>query len=557
MSVRECGFCGRHRLVKDRVDGRARCATCRNRDPDTWIECGSCHRARPVNARAADGTARCGTCYAREHAPTVSCQRCGTLGPVAVRAGGRTGATQTLCMSCHPHPARRCGGCGRTRRVAVKATAASTDLCPTCYQAPTLTCSRCGITDLCRRTGPAGAPLCFRCQLTEKLDRLLTPPGHSRPPTRLHPFRDAVLAVHNPRTALHWLRSPAAALLTRISAGELPLTHASLDTANLGVPTHANSVEHLRRLLVASGALPERDEHLARLRLHATELSDTLTHHADQHLFRSYALWHVLRRAGTTPLSPSAAHRARSQLTAATRLLTALRHAGTDLAHAQQSDLDDWLATAPPHPHGARSFLTWAANRRSTTIALPPAARTELPRDFTDDQHRWRLANRLLHDDTIAVADRVAGLLVLLYGQRAPKITQLTVDDVRTSGTEIRLALGHDELLLPEPLARLITRLPDKPPAGIATHLATPRWLFPGRLPDRPLHPCSLMRRLAAHDIPLRLIRNAALLDLARELPALVLADLLGLHINTATRWTDAAAGRWSTYAAHRSTTTP
>ncbi|MFD8564605.1 hypothetical protein ACFV1N_45705 [Streptosporangium canum] len=37
---------------------------------------------------------------------------------------------------------------------------------------------------------------------------------------------------------------------------------------------------------------------------------------------------------------------------------------------------------------------------------------------------------RLLVDDTVVVADRVAGLLVLLHAQRATRITRLTAKHV-------------------------------------------------------------------------------------------------------------------------------
>jgi hypothetical protein len=47
--------------------------------------------------------------------------------------------------------------------------------------------------------------------------------------------------------------------------------------------------------------------------------------------------------------------------------------------------------------------------------------------------------------------------------------------------------------------------------------------------------------------------RNTALLQLGAELPSLVLADLLGVHINTAERWNAAAGARWTNYVATRS----
>ena len=44
--------------------------------------------------------------------------------------------------------------------------------------------------------------------------------------------------------------------------------------------------------------------------------------------------------------------------------------------------------------------------------------------------------------------------------------------------------------------------------------------------------------------------RRAALLSLAAQLPAAVLAGLLGLHETTAAKWMHQAAGDWSHYAA-------
>ncbi len=45
------------------------------------------------------------------------------------------------------------------------------------------------------------------------------------------------------------------------------------------------------------------------------------------------------------------------------------------------------------------------------------------------------------------------------------------------------------------------------------------------------------------------------LLQLGAELPRIVLADLLGIHISTAERWNAAAGARWSSYAARSATT--
>jgi hypothetical protein len=59
------------------------------------------------------------------------------------------------------------------------------------------------------------------------------------------------------------------------------------------------------------------------------------------------------------------------------------------------------------------------------------------------------------------------------------------------------------------------------------------RWLFPGLVPGRPTANHALTTRLSRHDINVRIARNGALAALAADLPAAVLADLLGMHINT------------------------
>jgi hypothetical protein len=61
-----------------------------------------------------------------------------------------------------------------------------------------------------------------------------------------------------------------------------------------------------------------------------------------------------------------------------------------------------------------------------------------------------------------------------------------------------------------------------------------------------------MMRRLNQLGVPTRAGRNATLLHIAATTPPAVFADLLGLDISTATRWTAVAGGSWMTYAAER-----
>jgi len=84
-------------------------------------------------------------------------------------------------------------------------------------------------------------------------------------------------------------------------------------------------------------------------------------------------------------------------------------------------------------------------------------------------------------------------------------------------------------------------------PDTILTRLAgPPSWLFPGNDPTRPASHAYLLTGLRRHGITTHAARNTAVGTLAAELPAPVLADITGLHITTATRWTRSTRSDWT-----------
>ena len=148
----------------------------------------------------------------------------------------------------------------------------------------------------------------------------------------------------------------------------------------------------------------------------------------------------------------------------------------------------------------------------------------------------------------------MAGALVLLYGQIPTRIVELTVDSVTTTATDTYLVLRDQPVLLPPPLAALTLEL-----AARSTHeqstssTGTPAWLFPGARPGSHFYAGRLSTALNKKlGIFVRPARGAALSALAADLPAPVLADLLGLSITTATRWSALAARDNADYVAAR-----
>jgi hypothetical protein len=305
-------------------------------------------------------------------------------------------------------------------------------------------------------------------------------------------------------------------------------------------------------MLVANGALAPRHEALARLERWVADLLAGIDPAQDRRLVQAYATWEVLARlrrraeGGAVVRTANAKHR----IGAAARLLAWLAGRGTSLEALTQPDLDGWLVDHAPSSYDVADFVRWAAGQRlaGTLEVSRPATRTG---SALGDEQRWRIVGRLLHDDTLELTDRVAGCLVLLYAQQLSRIVAIGVDQVIARGDEVHLRLGAEGVLVPDPLGALLVELvaQGRRYVGVGTPAGSP-WLFPGLHPGRPLTAARLGDRLVKLGIDGRAGRRAALMQLASELPAAVLADLLNLTPGTAVRWVRAAGGDWASYAA-------
>jgi hypothetical protein len=263
----------------------------------------------------------------------------------------------------------------------------------------------------------------------------------------------------------------------------------------------------------------------------------------------------VLRRLRArtrgTPTTPQQAATARRRIDAATAFLDWLRARDRTMATCTQADLDEWTASTSVNQRGQTGpFIRWAKGQKLTRLDLP-ATRWTGPTRTIDTETRWQQARWLLHDDTLKPEDRVAGLLVLLYAQQPAAISRLTLDHVQTGNHEVRLHLGLEPVVLPEPLARLVLRLVATR-QGHATigDQGTSRWLLPGGRPGQPISADQLTERLHRLGIHPGQARSTALFQLATDLPAAILARMLGIHIAVAVAWQRASSGDWTAYAA-------
>jgi hypothetical protein len=201
--------------------------------------------------------------------------------------------------------------------------------------------------------------------------------------------------------------------------------------------------------------------------------------------------------------------------------------------------------TRPPAGNPTSTPTCWPAQpsaRKSGTS--PPGHHGPVAQD-----QRWALARSLLHDNGHDPGDRVAGLLVLLFGQRPGRIARLTTGHVSLDAERTTLTLGATPIRIPEPLASHLHDLArqrrhlSQVPAG-----GPGPWLFPGLHPGQPVLPATISHRLARIGIDTVTGRASALLQLAGELPPTVVADLLGLRPKTAIAWGQLAGRPWAAY---------
>lgn len=487
-----------------------------------------------MNTRTPDGPL-CASCPSL---PTATCSICDAEKPCGTsRTTGRP-----WCLDCQ-HRSAPCSACGGV--AAVVSGTLDQPLCTDCTALEVWhTCPTCSDPDY------PHPGQCARCLINRRLNELLGPPSDALHPA-LEVLRNNIATAEHPITAKRWLNKPSVSpVLADLAASRRALTHEALDELPDSPP-----LAHLRQVLVGVGALSERDEYMVRLERFLTGLLASQQDPEQRKVLHRYAIWHLVRRlrrrSNSRPLTPQQFMSARQRTHAAVAFLTWLKAHDLALETCQQADLDQWLTDdSATYRHTAGHFIRWARTNKLTTVHVP-AVRWHGPTQPLDDEHRWNVARRLLHDDTLKPEDRLAGLLLLLYAQGPSAISRLTTEDVEASAQEVRLHLGDAPVRLPEPVAAL-ARLVAANRKGHATigALTPSPWLFPGGQPGRPISTTQLTQRLNQLGIRPNQARSTALFQLATEIPAGILARTLGIHTDVAVAWQRLSAGDWATYAA-------
>ena len=559
LRTERCGGCGRNRPVRARrANGTALCSGCapRRREP-----CGRCSNARVLVRRLDDGTGLCKSCNRTFAVCTVCghqrhcngiaagvprcdpcasspivCSWCGRIAP-RVSAQWAAGPVCSTCRYRGLEAKAICAGCSQWRRPDPRHPSGR---CSDCVGLPAFNiCSTCGVEDRIYRSGR-----CTRCTMLHYFDTLI-----ESAVVDLTALRAAIAASDRPRAVLRWLQLPFVAdTISQMACGDVCVDHDALGALGDNI-----AVNRVRAALVTAGLLPERNEPLARLERWISDQLDTMTIAEDRRAVEAFATWHVLRRARRRAERTETRNtqHGRAAIARAVEFLAFLRAHSCGLATCTQADLELWLA-GPRSRRGVHDFVKWAHRHRlCEELVVPPTYQPWPARQLSPDQLE-AIVDRLLIDTDMAISDRVAGLFIACYAQTPARLVRLTTDHVTIDGERVSVRFGRDDIELPPPIATVVTELIRTWRGRSAIKPDNQRWLFPGSLPGRALDSEALAQRLRRLGIGALAVRTTSLLDLATDVPATILADLLGLYPGTATRWMQAAGGTWTAYAAAR-----
>lgn len=461
--------------------------------------------------------------------------------------------TGPICQACRRNIAYHpgiCPECSQRRPVAYPSMVSYGVLvCAACAEEESaFACAECG-----SEAHPYGSRRCARCILRERLTELLTDPATGAIRAELEPVFRLLAGAERPQTPLWWLiKKPGTgpALLGRMARGEVPVSHDTFRVLPYDKPH-----KYLRDLLAATGVIEPYEPLIEGMEPWlAGKLAPLPPGHAD--IIRRYARWKVIRHlhrvAEQGRLTAPTQNAARSRLTAAIAMLDYFTRHGATAATATQPLLESYIAPRRAFPAHEYAFVGWLRSsgiNRGIRIAPPPE---RVPSVTVDHEERWRQAGRLLHDDAIRPYVRVAGLFMLLFAQPLVRTLGMRTSQVALEPDDrVFVTFAEVAIEMPPGVDSLVRGLLANGSTGSYTKTGT-GWLFPGRNPGRPITGAALRLQLADLGISPIGSRQAAFFQLAGEVPAPVLAELIGVTPQNAAKWAALAARDWTGYISQR-----
>ncbi|BBE24527.1 hypothetical protein MN0502_34100 (plasmid) [Arthrobacter sp. MN05-02] len=414
-------------------------------------------------------------------------------------------------------------------------------VCASCAGVPArFACKRCGTEE--QLTGSH----CGTCRLTERARTLLSRPDHTLHPG-LDSFLQHLLTVPDKRTATRWLRHPEISNTLQAMAHDLQdISHDTLDKL-----TPSPRIRYFRRILMNAGTLPVIDIELHDFTLHVEKVLSALPP-AQALIIEQYYRWEILRalyrQAAQRPLRPSESYRRRQEIVVIQDFLTHLHEHGTTLQDVTQTDVDRYLGQASTTGNRLGGFVAWARRAGIAPALATPRKGPLTPRAAMSEAQRWAHVDRLLGDTALDTTVRLVGLFVLVFAQSLTSCARLKLADVTLTASATTIRFAAAPVKLPPSIAQILRCHLEQPAVRAIYRPAADVWLFDGLMPNTHITESNLGRMLKDIGIAPRPAKEAAARQLSSTMPARIVADTIGISLNTASRWAQESGATWRHY---------
>jgi hypothetical protein len=465
----------------------------------------------------------------------VPCARCGSHYQV-----GAFWPDGAVCTYCYRAAIRTQGTCACGHVGVLPGRIDGSPACRTCSGVfVNVDCAGCGAEDEIYRH-----QLCLRCALAQHVDDAFTNPRTGSVDVAWQPIVQALKSMNRANSGLVWIRQAHVQDFLRSMVANDDATHAALDELPAGATRN-----HMRQLLVEHGVLPVRDELIATFESWSSDALDRLHSPAHRDVIDRYIRWkHLRTMRARSPIAHGTFLVAKQSTTVAIEWCNWLDAQGTDLGRAGQGDLDRWISEGPSTRLMVERFLSWARPARlcSSTLTVPRHRRGTATRLSTAGQAD--ALNAALYSGALGARDRLAVVLVLVFGQQMTSIVQLRWEQVTITDT-VTITLAGLPIHLPPPLDQVVRDVLHEPAhKQTATHSNSP-WVFLGGRAGTHLQPGYLRNRLRPVMSTLS-ARLGSLGDLSRHTPAAILAETLGYRPETLEAHASAVADNYARYVA-------
>ncbi|WP_234974448.1 Fis family transcriptional regulator [Williamsia sterculiae] len=313
---------------------------------------------------------------------------------------------------------------------------------------------------------------CQRCILQYTATELLRNPDTGNVDPKLTVIADALGAMERPNSGLTWIRQPHVEQFLTQLAAQNNIDHDTVDALPTGQTTN-----YMRALLVEHGVLPRRDELLARFEMWALDKQERVIDPEQQIIIDQFRRWGLLRHLrSSSPISNSAFLRAKQLFTVAIEYCNwlTLEH-GLTLTQAGQHEIDAWQPGGTSTRGHVYRFIRWAIATRIVPADLTVVQHRRGTATRLDTQSQTEAVQQVVYTEDLTDRDRLVAILIIVFGQRAEKISNLTCNDIIVTDTGVTLQLGSYPITLPHPSTNPSGHWPrttstDKPPPTPTHH---------------------------------------------------------------------------------------